>query len=262
MFSRIETCCLMAGSEFPASLRFCNDRLLSMGQHQFSHDVLLPSMTRQGTTSITLFNLWGWSAGPDGKPAKDIDLDARRLCQANPQTRHLADIKEMVNALSLLKSHTKRVSIYVGNPFNPVFAHYTDAMWKGMAKAIAEPFRGLVDCWIVDVLSASNGHDCGAVFAQYLAEAGDCEVGGEPRPLYGKVAPRITVCEANKWQSSGAAAGDHDHLPLSALPHRSEVHIIQGTETQEKAMSWVKSGAFYMLGTSSVRRAWDFVEAD
>lgn len=258
---KIKTCTLLAGGEHPSSTRFLNPKYLELGPLRFVQDIVLPAMDRQGTTDYEFFNPWGWSAKPDGKPVDTIELDARRLCNANPQTRHIAELGKMVDALTLLKKSGKTTAIYIGSPYDPKWARYTLPQWAKLAEAIAKPFRGLVDRWDVDMLSESNGQDAGSTFADCLAEAAACEVGGEPRPLTGKVAARVSICVASKFASSGGPNGDRYHLPLMGLPKGAEVHIIEGSESLETARGWVRSGACYLLGTSSRRTARDFLEA-
>lgn len=258
--TRVETCVLCADGAEPPLTRFINPQLREMGHLRFVQEVILPTMSRHHTTSIEYFNPWGWSAGLDDKPVDPIDLDARRLCFANPATHHIGDIESMVAALSLLKSFGNKVAIYIGSPYAAQWHNLAETGWDRLAHAIANPFKGLVDRWDVDMLNTSNGNDAGSMFAKYLAKHAHCEIGGEPRPLTGKVAARVSICQAGKWRDTHAAAGDADHLPLAALGRDSEVHIISDGRSLTEARAWVGQGAFYMLGPSDRWTGHDFVE--
>ncbi len=247
------TFCSCTGSQFSSDTRFLQPRLVALGHVGFAQQVVIPAMKRQGTATLILWQPFGISRqmNDDGKwePVDLIEFDARRLCNDNPLTKHVANIRDMNKAIDLYHAAGITVGHYLGSPRDPRFAAYTTSMLNRLVSAVVTPFKYSVDFWALDELAESTGPTCvlGEVELAIEAHSGTPCL-GEPRPLRGKALPRRgAFVEGGKWKSSKGSLGDRYHLGVHELPKDYPLYVIDCGETVTEVKAILASGARFAM---------------
>lgn len=254
---RVITFCSCVGSQFDSETRFLQPKLAQVGHVGFAQQVVIPAMKKQGSTTLLLWQPFGIGSQVDGLsgktiPQKFIELDARRLCNDNPLTKNVANIRDMNKALDLYHAAGITVGMYLGSPREPRWNGCDNLFMDKVVSAVVTPFKYSVDFWALDELSESTGRDRLHQVAASVEHYTGSPCLGETRPLRGKALPvHGAFVESGKWKSSKKELGDRFHLGLHELPSNYPVYVIEGNETVDEARAILDTGARFAIGVWS-----------
>lgn len=255
---RVITVCLCAGSEFDSNFRFLKPDIVRLGHLGFAQQIAIPAMRRQGTSTILLKDPFGWSrqmVAGQWVPSEFVELDARRLCNDNPNTKAIANILDMNKALAAYIAAGVTIGMYLGSPREPRWAQYTNAQMGMVAAAAVTPFKDSVTFWVMDELAESvNAKDRLGYVADHIEAVADAHCMGETRPLRGKAIRQSgSVVTSDKWISSNREHGDQYHLGVAELPRDYPLYVIEANETLNQMRAIINTGARFGLGLSSTK---------
>lgn len=250
---KVITFCPCAGSQFASETRFLQPVLLELGHIGFAQHVVIPAMRRQQTSTLLLWQPFGQSrtmTGDGWKPSRFVELDARRLCNSNPLTQNVANIRDMNRALDLYKAAGISVGMYLGSPREEKWNGTPTAAMEATVAATVSPFKDGVDFWVMDELSDSgSASDRLGTAAANVEKYSGKPCLAEPRPIRGRtVRPGGSICTRENWEVHNKERGDREHFGLHELPRDYPLYVIDGNHSLAQARSVLATGARFALG--------------